>query len=183
VVCLVPAIAAGDTASFTISVIPTVPGELVNVVLAFSLVVPDPNLDNDIGGATTTVVAAAPDPYDTYDDDPGDPGFDFDTPFEGAGDSGEPESDVPADVAASGDTAGAQPGADDSAGVGSGGIGSIGGDQLSLSTDGAEVEPAWLDQLPRTGLNVVVASLAGGILLVLGGGLRVGSRRQRRTVD
>jgi hypothetical protein len=139
-----------------------------------------------VQASTWTFFVAAPgggdsddgdDPYDTYDDDPGDPGFDFETPFDGAGDPGEPQSDVPADMAATGDTAGAQPGADGSAGVGSGGIGAMGGDQLA--TDEAVAEPVWLDQLPRTGLNVVVASLAGGILLVLGGGLRVGSRRRR----
>ncbi len=131
-----------------------------------------------------------PRPYDTYDDDPGTPDFDFDTPFDDAGGSDvDSNDDTVTDVAGTNQdqTADPQPvapsvGGDQlGAAVPAGGSDYFGG--ISSADPDASVNPAVapqaLSQLPRTGTapNRLVAL---GLLLMAIGALTVGACRNRR---
>jgi LPXTG-motif cell wall-anchored protein len=110
------------------------------------------------------------DPYDTYDDDPGDSGFDFDTPFDNAGD---PASPAPTgDVAAinAGVTQQPQPSGEQLA---------VAGDTASQPAPAGDNAPTALDQLPRTGATVAPLTMLSGLLLILGGLTSVLGRRRK----
>jgi LPXTG-motif cell wall-anchored protein len=109
------------------------------------------------------------DPYDTYDDDPGDPDFVFDTPFDNAGD---PASPAPTgDVAGTNAGATQQPSAEQLAVAGN-----TGGSQPAATGDTA---PAALDELPRTGPTAAHLTLVGGLFVILGGVTTVVGRRRK----
>ena len=110
------------------------------------------------------------DPYDTYDDDPGDPDFDFDAPFDDAGDPGSPAPSADRSGTPAGATAELPDGQLTTAGV------TV--DQPALRPAGDQA-PATLAELPRTGLPA--DDLAGaGVRLVLLGTVAVLAGRRRR---
>ena len=105
------------------------------------------------------------DPYDTYDDDPGDPDFDFDTPFENSTNDPAPvpvatttqpvvtqQPEIPVVVAGEGAPA--------------------------VPVDAA---PVVLAELPRTGSGARQMTLVGGLLLIAGGAASLIGRRRRAT--
>lgn len=117
---------------------------------------------------TISAVDDDDDGYDTYDDDPGSPGFDFDTPFEN-GDTGD---DPDVDVAGTVDTDHGS---------------ALSGDQPAASVVGpgdpagpapVAIAPLTLDQLPRTGSDPM-SPVRWGTVLTLGG---VASRFLRRSL-
>ncbi|MGH8976027.1 MAG: hypothetical protein ACRD0C_22800, partial [Acidimicrobiia bacterium] len=116
--------------------------------------------------------------YDTYDDDPGDPGFDFDSPFDDAGagpvgtvaDTGDdPATDVAGtDLTANSPETASAPAAD-------AGMTDVGGVDQSWSDEadtGAVLDPAVLPQalshLPRTGMAIDQAIGLGLLLMAVG---------------
>ncbi|MGH8975052.1 MAG: LPXTG cell wall anchor domain-containing protein, partial [Acidimicrobiia bacterium] len=109
-----------------------------------------------------------------YNDYPGDDGFDFDTPFDDAGDPGTP--------APSGDTAGTndqvgtqQPAASAPAPA------PVVENNTTSQPQPDPAAPIALDQLPRTGQGLDRVTMIGGMLLILGGlSVTFGRRRQSR---
>ncbi|HEY3239073.1 MAG TPA: LPXTG cell wall anchor domain-containing protein, partial [Acidimicrobiia bacterium] len=104
-----------------------------------------------------------------YNDYPGDNDFDFDTPFDDAGDPGTP--------APTGDTAGTND--------------QIGTQQPAAPAPRPVVEnnvttrqpdpaaPVALDQLPRTGQSLDRVTMLGGLMLILGGVAVMAGRRRK----
>jgi hypothetical protein len=114
------------------------------------------------------------DPYDTYDDDPGDPAFDFETPFDDA-DADPAPVDEPV-AATAGDTERAGP---------SDGLLTVAGETASQPAVPDATLPAALEELPRTGVGAGLATVFGAGLIVLGGvfalaGASAGARAVRR---
>ena len=109
------------------------------------------------------------DPYDTYDDDPGDPDFDFETPFDGADDDGSAPGADPG-TASTGDPG--QPTSSDD-------VLSVAGEPVTPPTPAAEAAPEALSELPRTGVPLVVATGSGAALLALGLLALAGGRRRQ----
>jgi hypothetical protein len=118
--------------------------------------------------------------YDTYDDDPGDPDFDFDTPFDNSGsdnDAGNPATDVAgtdltAEPSHSGSPTADEPGVDQlGVVVQTGGAGPADPDGTSESAPA----PEHRSELPRTGsetervIRLGLALLAAGALTLLTG--------------
>jgi LPXTG-motif cell wall-anchored protein len=102
-----------------------------------------------------------PDPYDGYDDDPGDPDFEFEAPFENA--DTDPD---PVEVAAT-----SQPVVTQQPEV-----------PAVVAGEGAPVSdaaPVVLAELPRTGAGARQATMVGGLLLILGGVASLAGRRRR----
>ncbi|MGH9038825.1 MAG: prealbumin-like fold domain-containing protein [Acidimicrobiia bacterium] len=114
--------------------------------------------------------AAEPDDYEDY---PGDDDFDFDTPFDDAGDPGtqNPTTDV-----AGGNLGLNQPPA-----------GAPSGDQLATAGETATQPPAGdpiaAAELPRTGAGVRHLTMLAGILLILGGAASLAGPRRRRAAQ
>ncbi len=109
------------------------------------------------------------DSYDTYDDDPGDPDFDFDTPFGGADD---PETSAPTlDPGSS--TAGISqpPSAGDPASAFAG--------ETAAPGPASEFAPAALTELPRTGGPARHLTATGVGLVVVGVPATLAGRRRR----
>ncbi|MGH9038826.1 MAG: prealbumin-like fold domain-containing protein [Acidimicrobiia bacterium] len=119
---------------------------------------------------TFTVSEIEDDDYDGYDDDPGDPDFDFEPPFVEAGD---PDTPPPA----------ADPGAG-AAGVNTPPTGDPGlivsGATGTPATPGSDTIPGTYAELPRTGVAVAATSALGAALVALGGlATWAGARRRR----
>jgi hypothetical protein len=127
-----------------------------------------------------------PRPYDTYDDDAGDPNFDFDTPFDDASDGPSSTTDdgPGTDVSGAGQNADSPAAAESpvvsEVGVsnfgGSGGFGGEAEADPGISPDPG-VLPQALSYLPRTGAGI---GLAGTGLLLMAGGLVILLLRPRR---
>jgi LPXTG-motif cell wall-anchored protein len=107
------------------------------------------------------------DPYDTYGDDPGDPDFQFETPFQNA----DNDPDTVEVAATSQPVVTQQP--DPQVPV------VVAGEAApALSADAA---PVALAELPRTGSGARGATMAGGLLLFLGGVASLAGRRRKAT--
>ena len=100
------------------------------------------------------------DPYDGYDDDPGDPVFEFETPFENA--DSDPD---PVEVATSQPVVTQQP--------------EIPVVVAGEAAPAAEAAPLVLAELPRTGSGARQATMVAGLLLILGGVASLAGRRRK----
>jgi hypothetical protein len=168
VTCPLGTLTAGGSATVTIVATPTTPGTITNTASAAS-VVDDPDPADNTATALTTVVAVASGGGDyTYDDDAGDSGFDFDTPFDEAGGPDAPSSQTGGDLGATNAQApGDMPGAGPAGGQGNGGLS---GDPLAVDNATAGGAPG-MATLPRTGSPARGMLLIAGLLLVVGGAL------------
>jgi LPXTG-motif cell wall-anchored protein len=127
-----------------------------------------------------------PTPYDTYDDDPGAPDFDFDTPFDDTGTgSGASDNPVTEVAGASQNQPDDSPSASGDQNVAVDQAGWSGGDQngdTSADPDagvGSAVSPLTLSSLPRTG-TAPSQLLTLGFLLMALGVVTLGTCRRRR---
>jgi LPXTG-motif cell wall-anchored protein len=115
---------------------------------------------------TFTISAADDsDPYDTYDDDLGDSGFDFDTPFVDADDP------APVEVAATSQPVVAQQPAQPEVPV------VVAGEVVPAAAPDAA--PVALAELPRTGSRTHQMTMVGGVLLIAGGVASLIGRRRK----
>jgi hypothetical protein len=133
--------------------------------------------------------------YDTYDDDPGDPDFDFDTPFDNAGSdsTASPTTDVAgAGLTAdspSGSPAAGQPGVDQpGVAVQTGGAGQNDSAGIAGQTDpdvapDTAVAPEHRSKLPRTGSEADRATRLGLLFLGAGALALLTGRRSRDGVS
>ncbi|HEY3239071.1 MAG TPA: LPXTG cell wall anchor domain-containing protein [Acidimicrobiia bacterium] len=108
------------------------------------------------------------DPYDTYDDDPGDRDFQFDTPFQNAD-----NDPAPVEVAAT-----SQPVVNQQPEQSQVPVVVAGEVAPALPADAA---PVALTELPRTGSGTRGATMVGGLLLILGGVASLAGRRRKAT--
>jgi LPXTG-motif cell wall-anchored protein len=116
--------------------------------------------------AEETVTCIFTNEKNSYDQYPGDPDFDFDTPFDDAGDPGTP--------APTGDTAGTvQTGTQQPAAPAP-----VVENNVTTSQPNP-AEPVVLDQLPRTGQGLDRITMLGGMMLILGGLTVIFSRRRK----
>ncbi len=109
-----------------------------------------------------------------YDQYPGDNDFDFDTPFDDAGDPGTPTPTT--DTAGTNDQTGTQAPAAPAPQP------AIGNNVVENNVTVAQPDPAApvaLDQLPRTGQGIERMTMLGGLLMIVGGMAVMAGRRRR----
>jgi LPXTG-motif cell wall-anchored protein len=134
-------------------------GELAGVTLRLD--------DDDVAVCTfINVEESDDDPYDTYDDDPGDPDFVFQTPFENA-----TSNPTPVEVAATTQPAVTQQPEQAQAPA-------VVLNETAQPAPG-DAAPAVLAELPRTGSSARQATLVGGLLLITGGVASLIGRRRK----
>jgi LPXTG-motif cell wall-anchored protein len=103
------------------------------------------------------------DPYDTYGDDPGDPDFDFETPFQNA----DSDPDVVQVAGTSLPAVTQQPEA-----------AAVVLNDTAPATPQGDIAPVALTELPRTGSGARQTTMVGGLLLALGGIATLAGRRR-----
>jgi hypothetical protein len=160
---------AGESCNFTADrdVLAGDPDPLVNTVTVHYHPTGFPNDVADTDGHTVDIVS----PYNQY---PGDDDFDFDTPFDDAGDPGTPAPTT--DTAGINNQTGTQQPAAPAPQP------AIGNNVVENNVAVAQPDPAApvaLDQLPRTGQGLDRVTMFGGLMLIVGGlTVMVGRRRK-----